>query len=87
MMDHEDSCRKQAKQMAEGLKYMAKRGYAHLDFKPNNILCDEKGDNIWIMDFGQTKKLELDEDKNTKIFRKGRREGGTPAYNSPEVCL
>ena len=61
-----------------GLKYMHDCGYAHLDFKPDNVLCYSDGNHITVEDFGHTTKL--DKDGNCSSFG-----GGTNNYNSPEA--
>ena len=76
---HEKTCQNQLRKLAQGLKYMHNHGFAHLDFKPDNVLCDKSGYDVWIMDFAQTAKLNKDKECRNLAT-------GTKIYNSPEVC-
>lgn len=59
-----------ALKVVDAVSKLHKRGYAHLDLKPDNITIDQKGD-VHLIDFGMIKKL--DEQKHDVYF-------GTPAY-------
>lgn len=65
------------RQMAEVLHFIHHSGYLHLDFKPENLLVDEKG-HLTVIDF----------DLSMKRHRKPVRLNdypGTPAYVAPEI--
>lgn len=61
-------------QSAEGLKVMHDKGYVHADIKPNNILVNEGGDRIKVIDFGQSCKANTVKERIQ----------GTPDYIAPE---
>lgn len=60
-------------QAAKGLKAMHNLGYVHCDIKPNNILCNEKGE-VKVIDFGQSARLGTVKERIQ----------GTPDYIAPE---
>lgn len=59
--------------VAEGLAALHKRGYAHADMKPNNIMLTREG-GLKIIDFGQSCPLGT---RKTRVQ-------GTPDYMAPE---
>lgn len=60
-------------QMTDALLYLkSHHNISHRDIKPDNILVDEN-DNFILTDFGQHKKLQLEETKTSTIR-------GTPIY-------
>ncbi len=68
------------KQVCKGLREAHRRGIAHLDLKPQNIMIDKEG-SVRIMDFGiaRSLKTEVKPEKGVLI--------GTPEYMSPEQVL
>ena len=63
-----------------GLNYIHRRGFAHLDINPENILCNRYGQNLRIVGFDQVQKLDdYGNCPNSNV--------GTRFYKSPEVCL
>ncbi|KAL4487499.1 hypothetical protein ABPG72_007019 [Tetrahymena utriculariae] len=72
------------KQVSQGLKYLHDKKIVNRDIKIDNILgksieC-EKGENFKIIDFSTAVKLKS---HHQKVFG----QAGTPAYQSPEVCV
>lgn len=65
-------------QMAEGLDFAHEKGIIHRDFKPSNVLLDEKG-NCYLADFGIAKLTEA----TAQLTGSGI--VGTPAYMAPEM--
>ena len=65
------------KQVCKGLAEAHRRGIAHLDLKPQNIMIDKEG-SVRIMDFGIARSLK------DKIKPKAGVLIGTPEYMSPE---
>jgi len=66
-----------SKQVCKGLAEAHRRGIAHLDLKPQNIMIDKEG-SVRIMDFGIAHSLK------EKIKPKAGVLIGTPEYMSPE---
>ena len=67
------------RQICLGVKQCHDRNIAHLDLKPDNILCDFKGDRVFLCDFGNSYKFNNCYD----YVDIGRR--GTVVYCAPEV--
>jgi serine/threonine-protein kinase len=59
---------------AHGLQTMHQGGYVHADIKPNNILVNDEGTKIKIIDFGQSCKIKTVKERIQ----------GTPDYIAPE---
>ena len=55
----------------------------HRDLKPGNLLLDEQEENIFIIDFGESKQYLQNIQENTKQILSVK---GTPKYFSPELC-
>merc|ERR1711974_55553 len=74
----ESEIREYIRQICCGCAYLAASNVAHLDLKPENIMCSNREEKrIKIVDFGFAKRLE--EGKETRVMQ------GTPEFASPEV--
>ena len=63
------------------LEYLRENNIIHLDIKPENFICDNKG-YFHLTDFGNARKLNNNEhDINTTELK------GTPHYMSPEMIM
>ena len=64
--------------VTEGLKALHDAGILHKDLKPGNLIPDDTGEHIVLIDFG----ISSDAGKNTVLLT---RTGMTPAYAAPET--
>jgi len=69
-----------SRQFVEGVAYLHQHGVAHMDIKPDNILCDYDHRNIWIIDFDNALRCS---DVNEQVTTAR----GTPRWAAPEVDL
>ncbi|GAB5494746.1 MAG: hypothetical protein Phog2KO_49610 [Phototrophicaceae bacterium] len=68
---------KMVNQIADALDFAHSKGIVHRDFKPSNVLMDERG-NTYLADFGLAKLTESSQDiTGTMVV-------GTPHYMAPE---
>lgn len=74
-----DEVTRLVEQMASGLDFAHEKGIIHRDFKPSNVLLDEKG-NVYLADFGIAKMTE------STAHLTGSGVVGTPAYMAPEMA-
>ena len=64
--------------LINALAYLQTLKVCHRDIKPENLLLDETWDQIYIIDFGESKELDNYATVKTKLV-------GTPKYLSPEL--
>lgn len=76
---HLDEVARLTEQIAGGLDFAHEKGIIHRDFKPSNVLLDEKG-NVYLADFGIAKMTE------STAHLTGSGVVGTPAYMAPEMA-
>lgn len=74
-----DEVTRLTEQIASGLDFAHEKGIIHRDFKPSNVLLDEKG-NVYLADFGIAKMTEA------AAQLTGSGIVGTPAYMAPEMA-
>jgi hypothetical protein len=76
----------------QAIRNLHKKGYLHLDIKPQNVMLTQK-QSIKIIDFGKSVKLELPDIENNVPCNKQRVEMiidkifSTPIYTSPNVVM
>ncbi|TKR77944.1 hypothetical protein L596_018831 [Steinernema carpocapsae] len=66
-------------QTLAGLSYMERKGYMHLDIKPDNLLVDKETGRLKIGDFGSTKEYSKSVAQNWYQV--------TRYYRAPELCF
>ena len=66
-------------QLCDALSYIHKKKMLHLDVKPDNILIDESGENVFLIDFGLSKQYDEANGENTSELT-----GRTPGYSPIE---
>lgn len=64
-------------QLCDALSYIHKKKMLHLDIKPDNILIDESGINVYLIDFGLSKQYDEINGENTSEIV-GRTAGYSP---------
>jgi serine/threonine protein kinase len=65
-------------QLADALDFAHKSGVIHRDFKPSNVMLDERG-NVYLADFGLAKVTDA------SLQLTGSRLVGTPDYMAPDL--
>ncbi|XP_050440006.1 testis-specific serine/threonine-protein kinase 4-like [Adelges cooleyi] len=78
----EDTARKWFGQILDALSYIHKRGIVHRDIKCENVMLDDLGQNVKLVDFGLARDKMLDSNKQ---FIKSSTFCGSFAYSSPEL--
>lgn len=68
-----------SKSLIDTLAYLQTLKVCHRDIKPANLLLDENSENIFVIDFGESK--EIENYAETTLTRLA----GTPKYLSPEL--
>ncbi|KAL4475774.1 hypothetical protein ABPG72_011551 [Tetrahymena utriculariae] len=85
----EQIAKKIFRQIVQAISYMHSKYVCHRDLKPNNILCDETGDNVKITDFNVSKFCDSYKDysSNNLPFQgiKMWTYTGTIAFSAPEI--
>lgn len=66
-------------QLCDALSYIHKKKMLHLDVKPDNILIDDSGENVFLIDFGLSKQYDEANGENTSELT-----GRTPGYSPIE---
>lgn len=66
-------------QLCDALSYIHQKKMLHLDIKPDNILIDASGDNVFLIDFGLSKQYDEANGENTSELT-----GRTPGYSPIE---
>ena len=67
-------------QLINGMAFLQTLNVCHRDMKPGNLLLDENEENLYIIDFGVSRNLDLD-----KKFPKELTVIGTECYFAPEL--
>ncbi|EAR98522.3 Serine/Threonine kinase domain protein (macronuclear) [Tetrahymena thermophila SB210] len=85
----EQIAKKIFRQIVQAISYMHSKYVCHRDLKPNNILCDETGDNVKITDFNVSKFCDSYKDySNNNLPFQGIKMWtytGTIAFSAPEI--
>jgi len=81
---------------AEGMAFIASKGFAHRDLKTQNILYDHASGRAKVADFGSTRRVHLPSPEDTpfaldvgstnKVSMMTARGIGTCQYLGPEIC-
>ena len=71
-------------QLANALKHIHSKGYAHRDLKPWNIMVNDDLTALKIIDFGYATPIESSELEKSSVFLR-RRLSGTKNYMPPEL--
>src|SRR5574341_2612622 len=74
-----DETARLVEQIADGMDFAHEKGIIHRDFKPPNVLLDERG-NVYLADFGIARVSEA----TAQLTGSG--VVGTPAYMAPEMA-
>ncbi|XP_050527835.1 testis-specific serine/threonine-protein kinase 2-like [Daktulosphaira vitifoliae] len=78
----EETARKWYGQILDALSYIHKRGIVHRDVKCENVMLDDSGRNVKLVDFGLARNKMLD--SNNQIIESSTF-CGSYAYSSPEL--
>ncbi|KAL4450265.1 hypothetical protein ABPG74_008971 [Tetrahymena malaccensis] len=89
LKNSEQIAKKIFRQIVQAISYMHSKYVCHRDLKPNNILCDETGDNVKITDFNVSKFCDSYKDySNNNLPFQGIKMWtytGTIAFSAPEI--